>query len=93
MCAERGVLLIFLPPYSPDYNPIELSFSPLKAWIKRHRELADGFDEWFEGFFHLAIQQCGVERHAKAYFQQCFFEVNETTVDVPYDTIEEASED
>lgn len=27
MCEEAGVLLEFLPPYSPDYNPIEKSFA------------------------------------------------------------------
>jgi cytochrome c oxidase assembly protein Cox11 len=26
----------FLPPYSPDFNPIELGFSAIKAWIRRH---------------------------------------------------------
>ena len=25
-CEEAGVLLEFLPPYSPDFNPIEKSF-------------------------------------------------------------------
>jgi hypothetical protein len=28
-----GVHLIFLPPYSPDLNPIEV-FSKIKAWIQ-----------------------------------------------------------
>jgi len=31
-----GCLLIFLPPYSPDFNPIEESFSCLKAFLRRH---------------------------------------------------------
>lgn len=26
---------IFLPPYSPDYNPIELAFSAIKSRIRR----------------------------------------------------------
>jgi transposase len=30
-CNEAGVLLKFLPPYSPDYNPIESTFKDLKA--------------------------------------------------------------
>jgi len=28
---DAGVILAYLPPYSPDYNPIEESFSELKA--------------------------------------------------------------
>jgi len=32
---EHGAWLLFLPPYSPDMNPIELAFSKLKAHIKR----------------------------------------------------------
>jgi len=27
----RGMRCEFLPPYSPDYNPIELAFSAIKA--------------------------------------------------------------
>lgn len=32
---QRGAWLLFLPPYSPDLNPIELAFSKLKAHMKR----------------------------------------------------------
>ena len=32
--AERGAKLLFLPPYSPDFNPIELAFSKLKTWLR-----------------------------------------------------------
>jgi hypothetical protein len=31
-----GAKLIYLPPYSPDYNPIEQTFSAVKAWLRRH---------------------------------------------------------
>jgi transposase len=31
---------MFLPPYSPDYNPIELAFSVIKAFVRRRGELA-----------------------------------------------------
>lgn len=30
-----GAKLVFLPPYSPDFNPIELAFSKIKALLKR----------------------------------------------------------
>lgn len=30
---------MFLPPYSPDYNPIELAFSTIKAFVRRAGEL------------------------------------------------------
>lgn len=28
----------FLPPYSPDYNPIELAFSAMKYYLRCHGE-------------------------------------------------------
>jgi transposase len=30
-----GAELRFLPPYSPDFNPIEMAFSKLKAFLKK----------------------------------------------------------
>lgn len=30
-----GCALLFLPPYSPDFNPIELAFGKLKALLRR----------------------------------------------------------
>ena len=29
-----GAALSFLPPYRPDFNPIELAFSKLKSWLR-----------------------------------------------------------
>jgi hypothetical protein len=34
-----GVHLVFLPPYSPDLNPIEEAFSKIKAWIRRNNDI------------------------------------------------------
>lgn len=31
---SRGAWLLFLPPYSPDLNPIEMAFSKLKAHLR-----------------------------------------------------------
>ena len=32
-----GAHLRFLPPYSPDFNPIELAFAKLKAFLRAAR--------------------------------------------------------
>ena len=31
----KGAFLLYLPPYSPDLNPIELAFSKLKALLRK----------------------------------------------------------
>jgi transposase len=33
-----GARLLFLPPYSPDLNPIEMAFSKLKALLRKTAE-------------------------------------------------------
>ena len=30
-----GCKIIFLPPYSPDYNPIEKFWANMKRWVRR----------------------------------------------------------
>ena len=30
-----GAIMRFLPPYSPDFNPIEMAFSKFKAFLKK----------------------------------------------------------
>ena len=42
----QGNWLVFLPPYSPDLNPIEMAFSKLKAHLRRMK--ARTFDTLFE---------------------------------------------
>ncbi|GBB91916.1 hypothetical protein RclHR1_19370007 [Rhizophagus clarus] len=42
---ELGGKVEFLPPYSPDLNLIERSFSVVKMWIKRHREFMENFND------------------------------------------------
>jgi transposase len=54
MCDNMGVLLEFLPPYSPDYNPIEEAFAEMKAWMRKHFALADAFETY--EFLELALQ-------------------------------------
>jgi transposase len=38
MIEAAGASLVFLPPYSPDFNPIEKAFSKLKAGLRKAAE-------------------------------------------------------
>ena len=38
---EVGALLQFLPPYSPDFQPIEETFSKVKAELKASKNTGD----------------------------------------------------
>ena len=74
MCNAAGVKLHFLLPYSPDFNPIELTFKDLKAWIKWYWRLMGDFQS-FEAFLHFALKQNqGV--HAKAHYEACGYSIN-----------------
>jgi transposase len=37
-----GASVLFLPPYSPDLNPIEMAFSKLKALLRKASERTFG---------------------------------------------------
>jgi hypothetical protein len=36
MVEEHGVRLLYLPAYSPNFNPIKLAFSTIKAWLRKN---------------------------------------------------------
>ncbi|EHS63361.1 uncharacterized protein PGTG_21537 [Puccinia graminis f. sp. tritici CRL 75-36-700-3] len=40
ICDEFGVLVIYLPPYCPELNPIELCFANLKSHLRRTQALS-----------------------------------------------------
>ena len=74
LCKQAGVILEFLPPYSPDFNPIEATFKDLKAWIKRNYTLASEFES-FDRFLEFAVSQaCGV--YAEAHFKKAGYIVD-----------------
>ena len=35
LIASKGAMALYLPPYSPDLNPIELSFAKLKSVLRK----------------------------------------------------------
>ncbi|KIJ06257.1 hypothetical protein PAXINDRAFT_42007, partial [Paxillus involutus ATCC 200175] len=38
--------LVYLPPYSPDFNPIEQAFHSIKMWLHRHEAEAVNPEVW-----------------------------------------------
>lgn len=64
------MLVRFLPPYSPDFSPIELTFGLLKAWMRRHwRGLQSTFRGDFIGFLRHAIEASECDRFAREHFK------------------------
>ncbi|WP_372570727.1 transposase [Ruegeria jejuensis] len=57
---DAGCWFLFLPPYSPDLNPIEMAFSKLKAHLRRigARTFTDMFDALTEICDLLSPQEC-----------------------------------
>jgi transposase len=71
MCCNAGVKLVYLPPYSPDLNPIEEFFAELKAFIKKQRhEFEDNPNQDFALFLEWCIGVVGGRgRSAEAHFR------------------------
>ena len=42
---KAGILVVFLPPYSPDYMSIELCFSYIKYYLKSHDEILQAISD------------------------------------------------
>jgi transposase len=67
---------IFLQPYSPDFNPIELAFSAIKAHLRRNGALfrsatmsnAKRFDALF--YLHDAVWSV-TQQDAVGWFHHC----------------------
>lgn len=67
-----GAKLIYLPPYSPDLNPIEQAFAFLKGWLRRHRDDFTGPDSrpWLIHQASLAV----TPRHAAGWIRNSGYE-------------------
>ena len=48
-----GCKVIFLPPYSPDLNPIEKFWANMKRWIKQQIESCNGLYQAISTFFNV----------------------------------------
>ena len=70
--AASGMRLEFLPPYSPDMNPIELAFSLLKGRLRRDgerfRDVRDEYviyEELYRQVFTISAYDC------EAFYYHC----------------------
>ena len=87
LCRQAGVVLEYLPPYSPHFSPIEESFSVLKAWIRRNRTLAEPLKGCFQLFLEIAVAKCNFKRTARGFFGACGIHVSDEDEDVDYDSL------
>jgi len=57
---DRGAQVIYLPPYSPDFSPIEQAFAKLKAWLRKvaKRTIAELCDAIGEALDLFSPQEC-----------------------------------
>jgi len=66
-----GIFVIFLPPYSPDLNPIELTFSYIKKYLQEHEEIiqvANNISDIITSAFdNITIDQCTNWIHSCGY--------------------------
>ena len=64
-----GAEMRFLPPYSPDFNPIEMAFSKLKAFLKKvaARTVDDLWDAIANGIDSFTPTECQNDFAAAGY--------------------------
>ena len=69
---KYGARLLYLPPYSPDFNPIELAFSKLKTWLRTAQaRTRDRLEEAI-----CAAAEWISEADAKNWFDHCGYHVH-----------------
>ena len=71
---SRGATLVYLPPYSPDFSPIEQCWSKVKAWLRKDKaRTAEALDE---AIVHALGEV--TKSDSKGWFQHCGYAVHST---------------
>lgn len=65
---DAGILLFFLPPYSPDLNPIEEAFSSVKYYLKDHDTILQSINNPFP-IVYSAFTTCITSDKCKAWIR------------------------
>jgi transposase len=70
LCRDFSIQLEYLPPYSPNYNPIKKTFKVLKSWIKQHYQQQE---EWlnFRFFMELAVLNSCYGFDCRSWYRKC----------------------
>ncbi len=67
LIAAAGCRVLFLPPYSPDFSPIEMAFSQIKAFLRSAgARTQDALDQAITAALNLVTAA-----DARAYFRHC----------------------
>jgi transposase len=79
VCSDTGVKFIDLPPYSPDFNPIEEFFAELKAHIKKYwSAYEENLDQGLQAFLTRCVQDVGTKKEsAEGHFRHAGITVEE----------------
>jgi transposase len=73
--AQAGCTAVYLPPYSPDYNPIEQVFAKLKALLRKNpeRTMAGLWDRLGRHLDDFSAAEC------RNYFRHCGYSATGST--------------
>ena len=69
---EAAIPVIYLPPYSPDLNPIEAAFGHVKSYLKLHDDVMEAFPNKLTlveaAFNNITVQNCKAWiKHSRCY--------------------------
>ena len=69
-----GARLLYLPPYSPDFNPIELAFAKLKALLRSAaaRTVGDLWEAIRQAFGRFSSDECRNDFAAPGYVDDAY---------------------
>ena len=74
MVEERGSRILYLPTYSPDFNPIEHAFSSIKSWLRLNRDRVnlelESEDTSVHDIFWEAVRPITAE-DSKGWYKDC----------------------
>ena len=71
---SSGIRYIYLPPYSPDLNPIEKLWSKVKAFLRKFKaRTLDALPNAIQNAFHsVTISDCSASADMRFNFGNCY---------------------